>query len=211
MGTLNHFARDAGIPLDLRDAVETIVAGHARDFDAGDLNGRIFVNNASIGIYPRMVWERNAEQRQGRRKWTAFAIAMARAWRSYRLFAARMSLDGQTRVVRTPFIFVGNNEYEVEGVELGGRAALDRGRLSVFVAPECGRFEILALPLRALAGRLAGGANFERFLAEDAAIELSRHRVSVAFDGEFAIMRPPLHFRIRRAALHVIVGRPPAG
>jgi diacylglycerol kinase family enzyme len=211
MGTLNHFARDAGIPVDLRDAVEAIVAGHTRDIDVGDLNGRIFVNNASIGIYPRMVWERNAEQRQGRRKWTAFAIAMARAWRSYRLLAARMSVDGQTHVVRTPFIFVGNNEYDVEGFELGARAALDAGRLSVFVAPECGRFEILALPVQALAGRLATGAKFERFVAEDAAIELSRHRVSVAFDGEVAIVRPPLHFRIRRAALRVIVARPSAG
>lgn len=211
MGTLNHFAKDAGIPVDLQAAVETIVAGHARDVDVGDLNGRIFANNASIGIYPRMVWERNAERRHGRGKWTAFAIAMARAWRSYRMLAARLSVDGQPHVFRTPFIFVGNNEYKVEGFELGARAALDRGVLSVFVAPECGRFEILALPLRALAGRLTADAKFERFLAEEVAIELPRHRVSVAFDGEVAIMRPPLHFRVRRAALHVIVPKPSAG
>ena len=210
MGTLNHFAKDVGIPVDLQSAVETIVAGHTRDCDAGDLNGRIFVNNASIGIYPRMVWERNAEQRQGHRKWTAFAIAMARTWRRYRLLAARMSVDGQPHVVRTSFIFVGNNEYKAEGFELGARAAVDRGRLSVFVAPECGRFEILTLPLRALAGHLTTADKFERFLAEDVTIELSRHRVSVAFDGEIAIMRPPLHFRVRRAALHVLVPKPSA-
>jgi diacylglycerol kinase family enzyme len=205
LGTMNHFAKDAGIPLNLSQAVQAIVGGHVRDVDVGDLNGRVFVNNSSLGIYPRMVWERIAEQRHGRRKWTAFAIAMARTWRRYRMLVARMSLDGQVHVVRTPFIFVGNNEYVAEGFELGARAALDQGRLSIFVAPEVGRFEILTLPLRALAKRLSADARFEHFLAEDVTIELSRHHASVALDGEVTVMRPPLHFRVRRGALHLLV------
>lgn len=205
LGTLNHFAKDAGIPLNLSQAVQVIVGGHVRDVDVGDLNGRIFVNNSSLGIYPRMVWERIAEQRHGRRKWTAFAIAMARTWRRYRMLVARMALDGQVHVVRTPFIFVGNNEYVAEGFELGARAALDQGRLSIFVAPEVGRFEILTLPLRALAKRLSADARFEHFQAEDVTIELSRHHASVALDGEVTVMRPPLHFRVRRRALHLLV------
>ena len=95
LGTLNHFARDAGIPLELPEAVQTIVQGSVRDVDVGDLNGRIFVNNSSLGIYPRMVWERNVEQHHGRGKWTAFVIAMARTWRRYRMLVARMSIDEQ--------------------------------------------------------------------------------------------------------------------
>jgi diacylglycerol kinase family enzyme len=210
-GTLNHFARDAGIPLVLSKAVQTIVDGRVRDVDVGDLNGRVFVNNSSLGIYPRMVWERNAEQRHGRSKWTAFAFAMARTWRTYRMLVARLSIDRQLHVVRSPFIFVGNNEYLAEGFQLGARAAVDRGCLSIFVAPECGRFEILALPLRALANRLKADPKFERFLAEEVTIELSRHRVSVALDGEVAIMTAPLRFHVRRAALHLIVpGHSPA-
>ena len=208
LGTLNHFARDAGIPLELPDAVQTIVHGRVRDVDVGDLNGRIFVNNSSLGIYPRMVWERNVEQHHGRGKWTAFVIAMARTWRRYRMLVARMSIDQRVHVVRTPFIFVGNNEYLAEGFELGARGALDGGRLSIFVAPECGRFEILTLPLRAKANRLTADARFQRFLAEEATIELSRHHVTAAFDGEVAIVRTPLHFRIRRAALHLLVPGP---
>ena len=208
LGTLNHFARDAGIPLELPEAVQTIVHGRVRDVDVGDLNGRIFVNNSSLGIYPRMVWERNVEQHHGRGKWTAFVIAMARTWRRYRMLVARMSIDQRVHVVRTPFIFVGNNEYLAEGFELGARGALDGGRLSIFVAPECGRFEILTLPLRAKANRLTADARFQRFLAEEATIELSRHHVSAAFDGEVAIVRTPLHFRVRRAALHLLVPGP---
>ncbi len=205
LGTLNHFAKYAGIPLKLPEAVRTVVDGRVRDVDVGDLNGRIFVNNSSMGIYPRMVCERNAEQRQGRPKWMAFAIAMARTWRRYRMLVARMAVDRQVHVVRTPFIFVGNNEYSVEGFQLGARAALDQGRLSIFIAPEVGRFEILTLPLRGLAKRLSADARFERFLAEDVTIELSRHHASVALDGEVAVMRQPLHFRVRRAALHLLV------
>jgi diacylglycerol kinase family enzyme len=208
LGTLNHFAKDAGIPLELPAAVQVIVQGHMREVDVGELNGRIFINNASLGIYPRMVWERNAEQRHGRSKWVAFVIAMARTWRRYRMLAARMEIDGQRHVVRTPFIFVGNNEYVAEGFQLGARASLDSGRLSIFVAPEIGRFEILTLPLRGLANRLTADDKFERFLTRQATIELSRHHVTAAFDGEVAIVRNPLRFRIRRAALHLLVPGP---
>jgi len=211
LGTLNHFAKDAGIPLELPEAVHTIVEGHTRDVDVGDLNGRVFVNNASFGIYPRMVWERNAEQRHGHRKWTAFAIAMARTWLSYRMLAARIEIDRQRHVVRTPFIFVGNNEYAAEGFQFGARTALDRGCLSIFVAPECGRFEILTLPIQAFLNRLTADPKFQTFLGEEATIELSRHRVTTGLDGEIAIIQSPLHFRVRRAALHLLVpGLPPS-
>jgi diacylglycerol kinase family enzyme len=208
LGTLNHFAKDAGIPLQRAEAVQNIVEGHVRDVDVGDLNGRIFVNNSSVGIYPRMVWERNAEQRNGRSKWVAFVIAMARAWNRYRLLAARLSIDQQHHAVRTPFIFVGNNEYAVEGFQLGARTVLDGGRLSIFIAPEIGRFEILLLPLRGLAKRLTSDPKFECHIAEQATIELSRHRANVALDGEVTVMQLPLQYRVRRRALHLIVPGP---
>ena len=150
MGTLNHFAKDLGIPLDLEQAVAAISAGPPVEVDVGDVNGRVFVNNSSVGLYPRMVWERDAEQRRGRGKWTAFGIAMLRTWRSYRTIGARLVVGGKAAVVRTPFIFIGNNEYTAEGFQLGGRSRLDEGQLSIFLAPECGRFEILSLPVRAL-------------------------------------------------------------
>ncbi len=210
MGTLNHFAKDLGLPLALPDAAAAIAAGHTIDVDVGDVNGRIFVNNSSIGLYPRMVWERRAEQRRGRRKWTAFTIAMLRTWRSYRTVVMRIAIDDAVHVVRTPFLFVGNNEYTAQGFELGGRSTLTDGRLSVFAAPDCGRFEILTLPLRALFKRLGTAEAFEGFLAESLVADVSTHRVSVALDGEVAIMRPPLEYRIRPKALHV-VGVPISG
>jgi len=208
MGTLNHFAKDLGLPLDLEGAVAVIVAGHTRRLDVGDVNGRVFVNNSSVGLYPRMVWEREAEQRRGHRKWTAFAIAVLRTWRNYRFVVARLVVDGKETVVRTPFIFVGNNEYTAEGLQLGGRSRLDEGRLSIFVAPDAGRFEILSLPLRGVTNRLRTGAPFAAFHAETVAVEMSRRRVSVALDGEVALMQPPLEYRVRPRALRAIVPGP---
>jgi YegS/Rv2252/BmrU family lipid kinase len=208
MGTLNHFAKDLGIPLELDAAVTSIVAGHVRHIDVGEVNGRVFVNNSSVGLYPRMVWEREGEQRRGRTKWTAFMIAMLRTWRNYRTVTAHLEVDGKAAIVRTPFIFVGNNEYKPEGFRLAGRAALDRGRLSIFVAPESGRFEILALPLRALVNRLHDGSPFAGFNADTLSVAVGHHRINVACDGEVALMRPPLVYRIRPRALRVVV---PAG
>jgi diacylglycerol kinase family enzyme len=206
MGTLNHFAKDVGLPLDLDSAVKVITDRHARRLDVGDVNDRVFINNSSVGLYPRMVWEREAEQRRGRRKWTAFAIAMLKTWRDYRTIAARLDADGSTTVVRTPFIFVGNNQYTAEGFRLGGRSRLDGGRLSIFVAPECGRFEMLSLPVRAISGRLRSDSlPFVGFQAETVTVEVMQRRASVALDGEVVMMSPPLVYRVRPGALQTLV------
>jgi diacylglycerol kinase family enzyme len=204
LGTRNHFARDLDLPLDLERAIAAIAARQTREVDVGEVNGRIFVNNSSVGLYPRMVWERDAEERRGRNKWTAFTIAMLRTWRSYRTITAHLMVGGQTAVVRTPFIFIGNNRYIAEGFQLGGRSRLDQGHLSIYVAPECGQFEILSLPLRALARRLGADAPFASFQAETVTVDVEARRVSVALDGEVAMMNSPLIYRLRPRALKVI-------
>jgi diacylglycerol kinase family enzyme len=209
MGTLNHFAKDIGLPPDLEGAVTVIVAGQVRQLDVGDVNGRIFVNNSSVGLYPRMVLERKAEERRGHGKWTAFAIAMLRTWRNYRMVVARLGVDGKEVVVRTPFIFVGNNQYRAEGFQLGGRSRLDEGRLSIFASPDAGRFEILALPMRALTNQLSTAIPFLAFQTDMVAVDVFRRRASVALDGEVAIMQAPLGYRVRPRALRAIVAASP--
>jgi diacylglycerol kinase family enzyme len=205
LGTLNHFARDIGVPTNIDEAVATIAALHGRPLDVGEVNGRVFLNNSSIGLYPRLVWEREQEQRRGRGKWTAFGIALVRTWRRYRTVTARLIVDGRQHVRRTPFVFIGNNEYVAEGLQMGGRSTIDAGRLSLYIAPHCGRFEILALPFQALAGRLATEVKFESFVAREVTIEPTRPRVNVSLDGELALMSAPLRYCIRPAALRAIV------
>jgi diacylglycerol kinase family enzyme len=205
LGTFNHFARDVGIPLDATEAASIIRQGVTRTVDVGEFNDRIFVNNASLGIYARLVWQRRAEQRRGRSKWTAFSIALAKSWWSYRTQTLRLMLDGAPLVRRTPFLFIGNGEYEAAGIDLGARASLVSGRLSAYVAPECGRVELLAMPLRALAGRLSPDVKFEAFTAREITIEPSQSRIGLALDGEIAVAHPPLRCRILPRALRVLV------
>ena len=192
LGTLNHFARDAGIPADVDEAVGVIAAGRSRPLDAGEVNGRRFLNNLSLGFYVRIVREREVQQQRGRRKWTAFAIGLARAWVRYRTMTVRLEVDGAPLVRRTPFVFVGNGAYQAEGLDVGKRTSISGGRLSIYIAPECGRFDLLALSLRAIAGRLTPDVKLEAFTASTLTIETASSRVTAAIDGELIVLRPPL-------------------
>jgi diacylglycerol kinase family enzyme len=210
LGTLNHFAKDAGIPLDLDAAVRTIADGHVDPIDIAMANGTTFVNNLSAGLYPRIVRERQQAQRDGHTKWTAFAMGLARAWIDFRPFTVRLTLDGIERVVATPFVFVGNGEYVTEGLDVGRRSSIANGRLSIYTAPECTRAEMLALIVRALAGRLTRDVALEALTATEVTIEPAMRRPTLAKDGELVTMASPIRCTVRPGALRTF--RPlPAG
>ena len=204
LGTLNHFAKDARIPLDLDAAVAAIADGRAVALDTGAVNRRTFVNNASIGFYPRIVRERQLEQRRGHRKWIAFAIGLARAWSDYRQLTVRMTVDGQPLVRRTPFVFVGNGEYGDEGAALGRRTSLATGLLWIAIAPECSRAEMLLLVARAITGRLTPDVQLEEFRAVEVTIEPGSRAAGLAIDGELVPSAPPFACRSRPRTLRTL-------
>ena len=207
-GTLNHFARDLQIPLELDDAIAVIAARHVRALDVGDVSGLVFINNASLGAYPRLVWARNRARLRGVPRWFAHTLAVVRTWLQLRTLVVRMCLDGQELIHRTPFVFVGNSEYQVEGTQLGRRCIMTDGRLSVYVAPDVGRLGSLALPARALLWKLKQHDKFEFYRASSVSMDLARQRVSIALDGEVRVLESPLRFTIRPQALRTIVPAP---
>jgi YegS/Rv2252/BmrU family lipid kinase len=209
LGTLNHFAKALHVPLDVDKALQAIVAGHCTAVDMGEVNGRFFLNNSSIGIYPEIVQEREAEQRRfGSAKWTAFFWATLRALRRYPFLDVRLDVDGEHYTRHTPFVFVGNNEYAIEGFDLGERKTLNSGRLSLYVSQRTGRLGLVGFALRALFGLLRQATDFDALLATEIVIETRRRRIRVATDGEVTMMAAPLHYRIRASALNVIVPAP---
>jgi diacylglycerol kinase family enzyme len=206
MGTLNHFAKDLSIPLDLKGAVETVANGRVVQVDVGEVNGRTFVNNSGLGLYPQIVSQREAHQeRHGSGKWPAFARASLGAFRRYPFLRLRVHVEGQERVLKTACVFVGNNEYQVAGLNLGGRACLNRGKLGFYLANRTGRLGLLRLAARALVGRLNRAKDFEAFCIEEAWIESRKRSLLVSTDGEVTRMQTPLHYRIRPGALRVLV------
>ena len=211
LGTLNHFARDLRIPGDVDQAVRTIVAGHVATVDVGEVNGRCFLNNASLGIYPEIVRHReHQQQRMGTGKWPAFLHATLAVLRRYPFVDVRLTVDGQELRRRTPFVFVGNNEYCMEGLKMGERACLDAGKLNIYLARRTGRLGLLKLALMALLGRLHDAGDLEVFNAPELLVETHRRRIRVATDGEVTEMDMPLRFRIRPRALRVLVPNPQA-
>jgi len=205
LGTLNHFAKDLRLPLDLEAAVETIINGRVRTVDVGDVNGRVFLNNSSLGLYPSIVRQRKKQQRQGYNKWLAAVWAALVVFKRYPFMSVRLNVDGQEFKRRTPFVFVGNNVYEMDGFQIGARLRLDAGLLCLHVTHKPGRWRLLALALRALFGRLREAKDFDSLCAREVFVETRRRRLRVATDGEIAIIETPLHYRVRPCALRVLV------
>jgi diacylglycerol kinase family enzyme len=207
LGTLNHFAKDLGIPLELDAAVRVLAGGRTRAVDVGEVNSKIFLNNSGLGLYPDIVHDREKQQhRLGRGKWLAAFWATLAALKRFPFLSIRLVVDGQRLARRTPFVFIGNNEYKMAGLAIGARPRLDGGKLSLYVAQRPGRLGLLRFALRALLGKLGEERDFDVILADAMEIE-TRHnsRLRVATDGEVTVMRSPLHYRIRPGALTVIV------
>lgn len=208
LGTLNHFAKDLNIPVDLEAAVRTIVSGHTTQVDVGQVNDRIFLNNSSLGLYPRLVHEREKQQRLGLRKWTAFFWAAIAVLRRYPFLDVKLSVEGKDFSCRSPLVFIGNNEYEMESLDVGARSCLNSGNLSLYMTRDTGRLGLVRLAFRALFGGLRDDRDFTALCSKEIWIETRHRRLRVALDGEVTVMEPPLHYQIRPLSLRVIV---PAG
>lgn len=206
LGTLNNFSKDLGIPQDINGAVRTIAHGVVDEIDLAEVNGRTFINNSSIGLYPKMVVRRELQQhRLGRGKWAAAFWASVRIFRISPFLKVAIEIDGKEFVRKTPFVFVGNNEYEMDMYNIGRRPRLDEGKLSLYFLHRQGRLGLVLLLWKTVSGGLKQWKDFEAVATDHVTIRTRRRRIRVAFDGETTIMRPPLEYRIRPKALRVIV------
>lgn len=207
-GTLNHFAKDLGIPLDVEASVENIVQENVIAVDVGEVNGRVFINNSSLGLYPDIVRDRERQQtRLGRGKWRSALWASLAVLRRFPFLTVRIDVESTRRDFVTPIVFIGNNEYQMEGFDIGARESLERGVLSIYVVKRQSRVALARLSIAALFGRLKQERDFEAITATELLIETPRSRLLVATDGEVQPMSSPLHYRIRPRSLRVIVPR----
>lgn len=206
LGTLNHFAKDLGLPDTLEGAVRAIAEGSPQRVDVGEVNGRVFVNNSSLGFYPGMVRERERMKRVGWNKWFSLSVASIAAFLRFRHITVRLTLQDGSRPVSyvTPFLFIGNNEYAMEGANAGSRSEMGSGRIYLYMAPNATRFSMLALAVASLRGKMSEADHFESLCVKSCSIEMKRRHTRVALDGEVIRMETPLAYRIRPAALHVM-------
>src|SRR5829696_8177972 len=208
LGTLNNFSKDLEIPQKLTDAVQIIVDGLITTVDVGEVNGRTFINNSSLGLYPRLVRHREAQQRLGRGKWRSAFWAALRVFKRSPFLKVKLEVDGIKIFRKTPFVFVGNNAYEMDIYNIGRRPTLSDGRLSVHLLKRGGRGALVMLVIRTLFGRLRQAKDFEEITTSAIEVTTRKNRVLVALDGEIEMMESPLTFRILPGALRVIVPAP---
>jgi diacylglycerol kinase family enzyme len=208
LGTLNHFAKDVGIPLDLAKAVDVIVARQVRRVDVGRVNECIFVNNSSLGVYPSIVEAREQLRARGYWKWAAFTVAALDVLRRYDELSIRLQADRTKIIARTPFVVAGNNEYRVEGIRVAGRTKLDSGRIYAYFAPPLRTRQMPNLIAHAMFGLARREHVLTSLATKEMWIDTFSPSINVACDGELHILRPPLHYRSWPLALSVLAPGP---
>ena len=209
LGTLNHFCRDLGIPVKMDEAIENLKGGSESAIDVGEVNGRIFLNNLGLGLYPEIVRRREERQTRGESKWIAAALATIRSLRHYHRLALQITAGGKELSRKTSIVFLGNNEYTIEGPDIGTRTRLDAGIMCLYITGETSALKLIGFSVSALLGRLQMNQKYDKILTEDLWIR-SRHRtLNVTLDGEVIPLETPLHCRVHPKALRVLVPKEP--
>ena len=195
----------------LPESCQLIAAGRTTPIDVAEVNGRVFVNNASIGVYPFIVAERTVEQRRrGASKLAAIGPAVLRTLRASSWQRVTISVEGSAREVRTPCVFIGNNFYDLAA--LGRRKDLSAGELCVYVVKQQTLLGLVLLPLKILLGLSHPERDVELLKVHRLSIRSTHRHLRLATDGETSKEPTPLVFRIRPQALRVLapeVGGPP--
>ena len=208
-GTLNHLAQDLGLPSNLDEAVRVAVGPTTRFIDVAEVNGKVFLNTSSVGMYVTYVRTRERlERRLG--YWLASIAAAVRILARLRTFRVTLLADGVEREYITPLVFVGVGERELKMPSLGKRVPKGRPGLHVIVVNSRSAGRMLALAFAAVArGTRAVSRTpaMQSFIVDRVRIEPRSRNLpgDIAVDGEIIAMRPPLEYRLIREGLRVVV------
>jgi len=205
LGTLNHFARDLGIPPEIEKAAELIGKRPERRVDIAEMNDRMFINNSAIGLYPLMVLDRDLQRKRlGRSKRLAMIVASLRTLARFNHQRLTLTVNDEKERVDTPLLFVGNNDYRIDIGAPGQRESVEDGELSVFVMRKKTRRGFIAAGLRALFNRVRDDDMVRIEGVQRLRVTSGRSTLAVSLDGEVVRSAPPLDYKIRKKALRVI-------
>lgn len=209
LGTLNHFARDLHIPFGIEEAVQILRKRQTITVDTGEVNGHTFINNSSIGLYVEMIRRRNKQQEAfNRGKWAAFVSATSAVIRRCRVMEVQVESERQKLHRQTPFVFVGNNLYDLDGFGVTSRPSLTHGKLCLWIGRRTTSWGLLKLAARALFGRLRTSRDFDDFCCHTFTVTPRQTPIDVSLDGEAITLDGPLHYVSRPASLEVLAPQP---
>jgi diacylglycerol kinase family enzyme len=206
-GTFNLFGRAHGIPENAADAAATLVTSRAHPVQAGLVNDRVFVVNASLGLYPQILEDREAFKRElGRHRWVGFAAALSTLLRHHGELRLTVEHRGETRLVRTRTLFVGNNELQLAAVGIREAPLLEAGLLVGLMLRPVGTATLLWLFLRGALGELGDAEQVISFAFTRLSVRPrgTTSAVKVAADGEVFMLEPPIELRVAPEPLYLL-------
>jgi diacylglycerol kinase family enzyme len=211
VGTFNYFAQRIGVPLDVDAALEVIATGTTeKTMSVGEVNGRVFLNNSSIGLYPAVLKQRETTYRRIGRSQAAAYLSVAFVLIQPPAFLnLHLTADGVPIARRTPLLFVGVNPHQMAAFGIPGYECIEDGRLAMYVTRPLNAAQLWRLALRGFFRGLHGASEFEILCPREVHVTLRRKRVRVAMDGEIARLHSPLRYRLRVNALRVLTGAAP--
>lgn len=210
-GTFNYFARELGVET-MDAAVEALLRGKVATRDLGSVNGRVFINNASFGLYPRILESReDIYRRWGRSRIAAYWSVLVGLRNLRRPMHLSVTVGDETRDFHTPLAFVARSAYQLESLGLEGAEAVRDGHFALFLAKGTSRLALIGASLRLAFGKMARGSDFDLVVSDSLLIETARPRRSVALDGEQERMTAPFRLQVLSGALRVIVPAQVAG
>ncbi|MDO9358943.1 MAG: diacylglycerol kinase family protein [Polaromonas sp.] len=211
-GTFNYFGRTHGIPQDTADAARALLAAQVSPVQVGDVNGRLFLVNASLGLYPQLLEDREAwKQQLGRSRFVAFLSGVATLLQSGKQLRLQIESQGKVVALRTPTLFVGNNQLQLSRVGMDDAQvdAVEEGKLTGIVVRPIGTLALFGLLARGLLGRLGDAENIDSFSFRTLTVTpRGARRIKVATDGEITWMKTPLVFRVAARSLLLMVPAP---
>ena len=208
-GTFNYFSRTHRLPTEPAEAAASLLRCAPVAVQVGLVNDRVFLVNASLGIYPDLLQDREAyKARFGRSRWVAWLSSLATLSRAHRQLRLRVELDSGARLVTTPTLFIGNNRLQLEQVGLPEAAALDAGCLAAVMLRPIGTWALLMLMVRGSIGNLGEADTVQSFefrrIVVTPRLAWAGRRVKLAYDGEVGWMRAPLEFRVAPQPLYLL-------
>lgn len=206
LGTFNYVARVLNIPLDLLDAAKAIGEGQPRSVHVAQLNQHIYLNNASLGLYPLFIQKREQFNKHfGRFPLHAYTSALDVLIRDRKELKLEVEVDGQRYPVKTPLIFFGNNQLQLAEMKLRIAEAAEAGKVAGVVVAKSDKRTLFKTLWQLIKGNLDQASDVYSFAADEVIVHSKRNKLTVAVDGEIVTMTPPLKITVRKHALNIMV------
>lgn len=208
-GTFNYFGRTYGISRETDEAVDSLLDARIEPVQVGLLEGKPFLVNASLGLYPQLLEDREAyKQMLGRRRWVALLSAIITLMRAPAQLTLDLHSHGQHQALKTPTLVVGNNSLQLEQIGIPEVAHLEENRLVAMAVKPVGTLALYGLLLMGAMGRLGDASRVVSFSFETLTVHVrGRRRIKVAMDGEISWARTPLEFSVAPQRLQLLIPR----